>query len=112
MLLDIQQEIAQEVVSRIANEWDKIVLDIEIGSVDGETVRSPRAFYYFSDEKEQFSTGFGVGELFENLREKMAEADKENRKWSICYLEIESDGQYVFKFSYDQPPRLTELQNS
>ena len=37
--------------------------------------------------------------LFEELRESMQEQDSEHRAWSVCYLEIESNGQYIFNFS-------------
>ena len=112
MLSKIQTEIVQEVVSCISSEWDKVNMDVEIGLVKGDLVTSPKAYFNFGEKREQFSINYDAVLLFEELRESMQEKDSEHRAWSVCYLEIESNGQYVFNFSYDAPARLTKLQNN
>jgi hypothetical protein len=112
MFSDLQVELVQELVSGISSDWEKLTVDVEIDDVDGEAVVSPNGDSFYKKKSEQLRFNIDVVDLFEELRDKMGEADPNNQKWTICYLEVGSDGAYTFKFSYDEPPRLTKLKNS
>lgn len=42
----------------------------------------------------------------------MKELDSEGRAWTILDINVDSKGDYNFKLSYDEPPRLTKLKNA
>lgn len=112
MSIEIQKEIVQGLADSVNSKWDKITADIEIGEVSGETVMSPDYRYHIKKESIQFDADMETEELLEDLRELMKENDPTQSHWTVCYLELDSRGKYSFKFSYDEPPRLTKLNNS
>ena len=93
MSIEFQKNVVQEVAGLVGPGWEKITVNIEIDDVEGDELR----------------LDIVARNSFKKLREVMAQNDKENRAWTICDLEIQNDGQFKFKFSYDEPPRLATL---
>lgn len=112
MSLELQEKIVTELVSSINSKWDRVTADIEIDEVSGELVMSPDCRYHLDNKYTQFSTDIELDELFEELRDTMREHDQNNKAWTVTYLDVSPSGKYSFKFSYDEPPRLTKLKNS
>ena len=109
---NIQELLIIEIAQNIDSEWDKLTINIEIDDIDGELVSSDNSEIWFNEEVEEFDLTFEASEYFEQLREVMAKNDLENRYWTICDLEVLSDGAFKYNFSYDEPPRLSALKNS
>lgn len=109
MSIDIQENLVREVAGIVPETWEKITINIEIDDLDGEIVKSDESDYWVKDDFEEFDLTFEAYELFSMLRQVMAKNDATNRLWTICDLEILSDGSFEFKFSYDEPPRLATL---
>ncbi len=109
MSIELQESIVREIVENIKENWDRLTVNIEIDDIDGELVSSDESDTWQGETSEEFDLTFEASEYFENLRDSMAQFDKESRNWTICDLEILSDGNYKFNFSYDKPPRLSEL---
>jgi methionine synthase II (cobalamin-independent) len=80
--------------------------------VSGETVMSPGYRYHNKEKSIQFDTDMEIEKLVEDLRAIMQRNDSTQSYWTVCYLEVNSSGEYLFKFSYDEPPRFTKLNNS
>ena len=108
---NIQELIIIEIAQNIDCEWDKFTINIEIDDIDGELVSSDESEIWFNEEVEEFDLTFEASEYFEQLREIMSKNDLENRYWTICDLEVLSDGAFKYKFSYEEPPRLSTLKN-
>jgi hypothetical protein len=109
MSIQLQETTVQEVASLAPLGWNKIVVNIEIDEVDGELLVSPEGLYFVGNDVHELRLGIDATDCFEELRESMADKDCLNRFWTICILEILSDGAFDFKFSYDIPPRLSAL---
>jgi hypothetical protein len=109
---DIQELLIIEIAQNINSKWDKLIINIEIDDVDGMLVSSDDSEVWFNGEIEEFDLTYETSEYFEKLREIMAKNDLENRSWTICDLEVLSAGTFKYKFSYDEPPRLSVLKDS
>jgi len=110
MLTEFQDDLVRALASSIPDEWDLIKVNVEIDEVHGEIVVSPDGDYFLGDKGEQLRFKIDLIDLFKGLRELMGKQN--TQKWTVCYLNVSSDGKYEFKFSYDQPPRLTKLKNA
>jgi hypothetical protein len=109
MSMQIQENLVREITANISSNWEKITVNIEIDNVSGEIVSSEESEVWDRDVPEEFDLTFEASEYFEELRETMAKSDAQNRAWTICDLEILSNGAFNFEFSYDKPPRLSTL---
>jgi hypothetical protein len=109
---NIQELLIIEITQNINSEWDKLTINIEFDYIDGELVSSDNSEIWFNGEVEEFDLTYETSEYFEQLREIMVKNVLEHRYWTICDLEILSDGTFKYKFSYDQPSRLSALKNS
>lgn len=109
MSIQMQENTVQEVVNLAPEGWEKVEINIEIDDVDGEIIVSPKSKYFIDGKAHELRLGIDATDCFEELREDMQKSDSQNRPWTICDLEILSDGTFNFKFSYDEPPRLAEL---
>lgn len=109
MSIEFQKNVVQEVAGLVGPGWEKITVNIEIDDVEGEIVVSPEADVWYDGSADELRLDIVARNSFKKLREVMAQNDKENRAWTICDLEIQNDGQFKFKFSYDEPPRLATL---
>jgi len=109
MSIKLQESTVIEVASLAPAGWSKITVNIEIDDVDDELVLSPQAFYYNGDSRHELRLGIDATDYFEELRQDMAENDGNNRAWTVCDLEINPDGKFNFRFSYDEPQRLSAL---
>ncbi|MFK3863683.1 antitoxin YezG family protein [Pseudoalteromonas rhizosphaerae] len=109
---NIQELLIIEIAQNINSEWDKLTINIEIDDIDGRLVSSDDSEVWLNGEVEEFDLTYETSEYFEQLREIMAKNDLENRYWTICDLEVLSDGTFKYKFSYDEPPRLSALKNN
>jgi hypothetical protein len=112
MSLELQKEIVQGIVNSVSSKWDRITADIEVDEVYGESVMSPDYRFHNKEESIQFDTDMETEELIEDLRDIMQKNDSTQSYWTVCYIEVDPSGGYSFKFSYDEPPRLTKLKNS
>lgn len=111
MSVNLQGDVVQEILLLASHKWDKIQLNIEIDDIEGELVISPKGKYFIGDELYELRLGVDATNAFKELRKVMAQNDRESRAWTICDLDVQNDGQYDFKFSYDEPPRLATLKN-
>lgn len=109
MSVQMQENIVKEVLDLAPAGWEKITVNIEIGDIDGDTVVSPKSKYFIKNEGHELRLGIDATDCFEELQEIMKKNDSENRSWTICDLEILNDGTFNFKFSYNKPPRLSNL---
>ena len=109
MSIHLQENTVQAVAILAPSGWSKIVVNIEIDEVDNELVLSPEGLYFNGTVSNELRLGIDATDCFEELRESMASNDGQNRYWTICVLEILSDGSFEFKFSCDPPPRLSAL---
>ncbi|MBZ9560087.1 MULTISPECIES: immunity protein YezG family protein [unclassified Modicisalibacter] len=109
MSVEPQETAIQEIALLAPHKWDKIQLNIEIDDIEGELVISPKGTFLIDDESHELRLGVDATNAFKELRKVMTQNDREGRAWTICDLEIQNDGQYNFKFSYDEPPRLATL---
>ena len=109
MIIEKQVEIVKVIASSIRKPWSRIVFNVEVGDVDGSEIVSGLGHFWIEENKEQmFLSGFAC-QLFRDLRSLMKDNDSRDRAWSICDIEISSDGKYNFQFSYDAPKRISEL---
>ena len=106
MSIEIQQDIVKEIAYSIQENWEKISLNLEIDSVHGEIVMSPKGKYFTNGEERELRLNIDITDLFEDLREKMSAG---SGYWTICELDILSNGDFKFNFSYDEPERLAKL---
>lgn len=109
MILHLQKSIIHEVDGVLPDHWDKVTINIEIDFVDDEIVVSPKNKYFIKDKSYELCLGIDITDSFEELREMMKKNDAQHSAWTICDLEILSDGTFNYKFSYGEPPRLASL---
>lgn len=112
MVLDLQENIIHEIVGVLPNHWEKVAINIEIDSIDGEIVISPKSKYFIQGNIHEFSLEIDATDGFEELREEMKKNDAQHSAWTICDLEILNDGTFNYKFSYEEAPRLASLRES
>ena len=106
---ELQVEIVKAVAKSVSQSWDRITLNVEIGDVCGSETVSEDGDAWLNGKNEQIFLDYATERLFRQLRQVMGENDSESRCWTVCDLEIMSDGRYNFEFSYDAPKRITEL---
>lgn len=109
MIVNLQESIIHEIAEILPVHWDKVTINLEIDLVDDEIVISPKNEYFIKDKSHELRLGIDITDSFEELREAMKKNDVQNSAWTICDLEILSDGTFNYKFSYGEAPRLASL---
>ena len=109
MITELQESIVKEIAAKISESWEKIILNLEIDMVHGELVTSPQGEYFLNREGNELRLNIDIRDLFKELREEMSAG---SGYWTVCDLEILSKGAFEFKFSYDEPERLSKLKRS
>lgn len=107
-IIELQERVVVEAMRAAVEGWNKIVINYEIKDVAGEIVQSNAFFCYFADKKDLVFDAPDVDEALKKLSLFMSDSGKVV-SWQIADLEINSDGEYKFDFSYDEPPRITKM---
>jgi hypothetical protein len=112
-IIDLQNNIVLTLANGVNFAWDYIVVNFEIGNVDGDRMENALAMAFTRDGKllkeENFLIPHQCYEPFVKLYEAMENTGK--KPWGSCTLEIESSGRYRFFFSYEAPKRLNGIRD-
>ena len=109
MIQELQIEIVKAIVNSVSQQWDRITFNIEAGDVAGSETLSEDGDAWLNGESDQIFLDYATELLLRQLRKEMAAGDPDSRCWSVCDIEVTSDGRYSYDFSYDAPKRITEL---
>jgi hypothetical protein len=129
MVHEIQIEIIQLIAKSLRGNWNKVTCNVEMGDVSGSETISALCHIWLGDKKEQIFPNAELNMKFRQLRSEMAKnvtnsnssliskfiklnKKVENKVWTICDIELNSEGKYQFDFSYEEPPRITKLKNA
>lgn len=103
---DLQDRLVLSVSHAIHGEWDTAVVNMEVGEIQGELRQNCICLAFRRQQgdwvRDSFLLPRNCYALFVSLREQMAGSGV----WTVCNLEICSDGRYKFHFSCDLPKRL------
>jgi hypothetical protein len=97
---ELINEILQLAFDAAPDEWREMILN-HYGDDEQCTISSSVLIDNGAgDEEQDVETSYEMVELFEQLREHLAESGKP--KFSHCKIHITSDGQYEATYSYDE----------
>ncbi|WP_370981215.1 hypothetical protein [Agaribacterium sp. ZY112] len=99
-----QEELLQDVVDLVEDDWNEIVIDLEIDDIDGERVMSPDSYSVLDGEEAEFSLSIKVTDKFEQLKDL-----SQGGGWKTCHLVIKESGDFEYTYSYENTPRLDKL---
>ena len=109
-LVELQNRLVFSAVNGIDDKWDVAVFNVEVEELEGAVSVNCLALYFVRKDniwnRYSFRLPAECHELFEILRDSAT-----GEKWSICTLEVTTDGRYEFKYSYDTPPRSNGIRN-
>ncbi len=107
----LQDAIAASITRGVHVEWNRIVVNIEIDTIDGEQTENCLALSFKSSSntwtRTSFRLPFECYDQFVGLRNSMDGTS--NSPWKSCTFEVDPGGKYKFAFSYDSPRRLNGL---
>jgi hypothetical protein len=113
-LIDLQNNVVLTLANGIEFPWDFIVVNFEIGIVEGDRMENALALAFTRDgeglKEESFLIPHQCYVPFVRLHEAMESSEK--KQWGSCTLEIESSGRYRFLFSYEAPKRLYGIRDA
>jgi hypothetical protein len=110
-LVELQNRLVFAAVRELNDGWDVAVFNVEIEEVETELSVNSLAFYMVRKDgawlQHSIKLANGCSDLFRKLRDSAT-----GKEWSICTLEVASDGRYEFSYSYDLPQRSNGIINN
>ncbi|MCL2716843.1 MAG: hypothetical protein FWD68_20360 [Alphaproteobacteria bacterium] len=112
-ILELQDQIAQNLVDAMSEPWERIVVNLEMEmTAEGPIVNY--LYFYISQLSDGDFKETEVDDLpneADNKFRALNDAVLENagNRWGICDLVIEKTGKYKFKYDYGQPKRLNNI---
>ncbi|WP_334078315.1 hypothetical protein [Microbulbifer sp. M83] len=104
----LQDKVVVEAMREAGDGWERITINYEVKSLDGEIVQSNAFFCHYSGEKELVFNAPDVDEALKTLSLSMSGSGKEI-SWQVADLVVDSTGKYKFDFSYEEPPRIMRM---
>ena len=112
-ILELQDQIAQDLVDAMRKPWERIVVNLEMEI----TEEGPVVNYLYFYISKRLLGGFKeteVDELPDEVSDKFKELndavlENAGNRWGICDLVIEGTGECKFTYDYGKPKRLNGI---
>jgi hypothetical protein len=99
-----QLDLVKKVAASASSTFDYLMLNFEIGVVEGDRTDSLIALEFFRRSSEWEKKDLRLPNAL--LDEFVSLWEAASPRWSSFTLEVERSGLYEFSFSYSDPPRL------